>query len=275
MSTFPETALSVPAEDAVLTERIGPVLMVRLNRPERMNAFNLALHEQLSDAWHEAADPAVRAVVLTGEGKGFCAGADLHQSLAPERAGHSTLRHTYHAHMLAMAALAKPVIAAVNGAAAGAGLSLACGADVRIASSTAKFVPAFGDIGLVPDAGGSYFLVRLLGYARAFAWLASGEKWDAARALQEGLVNEVVAPDVLLEQALALAARYADKPGRGIGLTKVLLGRAAQASLAEQLEAEAAMQALAVQDPERQAARARKLAEISTSTPSNQGAQHG
>jgi 2-(1,2-epoxy-1,2-dihydrophenyl)acetyl-CoA isomerase len=247
---------------AVLLEYHGDVLLIRLNRPGRLNAFNRELHDQLSNALHAAAQPAVRAVVITGEGKGFCAGADLQQSVSPDDIGHSTLRHTFHPHVLALASLAKPVIAAINGAAAGAGLSLACSADIRLASSSARFVPAFVDIGLVPDAGGSYFLTRLLGYTRAFAWLAGGERWSAGQALEAGLVSEVLAPEALLPRALAFAAELAAKPGASVGLTKALLARASRASLAEQLEAECALQSQALQAPGRAEARARKLEQL-------------
>lgn len=246
----------------VLLDHHGEVLLIRLNRPDRMNAFDRSLHDALSDAWFAAADDAVRAVVLTGEGRGFCAGADLRRPMEPQAAGRHTLRHSFHPHMLAMAALTKPVIAAVNGAAAGAGLSLACAADLRLASTAAAFVPAFVDIGLVPDAGGSYFVTRLLGYARAFAWLAEGERWSAEQALRAGLVSEVLAPEQLLPRALALATALAQKPGLAVGLTKGLLAHAAQASLAEQLEAEANAQQLALRAPGRAQARARKLAEL-------------
>jgi 2-(1,2-epoxy-1,2-dihydrophenyl)acetyl-CoA isomerase len=227
-----------------------------------MNAFDRSLHEALSKAWFTAADPAVRCVVLTGEGRGFCAGADLQQALQPQDFGHNTLRHTFHPHMLAMAALDKPVIAAVNGAAAGAGLSLACAADLRLASTSAKFVPAFVDIGLVPDAGGTYYVTRLLGYSKAFAWLAGGERWSAEQALNAGLVNDVLAPQALLPRALELAAALAAQPGAAVGLTKTLLARAARASLAEQLEAEAEAQTLALRAPGRAEARTRKLSEL-------------
>lgn len=246
----------------VLLEHHGDVLLIRLNRPDRMNAFDRSLHEALSKAWFTAADPAVRCVVLTGEGRGFCAGADLQQALQPQDFGHNTLRHTFHPHMLAMAALDKPVIAAVNGAAAGAGLSLACAADLRLASTSAKFVPAFVDIGLVPDAGGTYYVTRLLGYSKAFAWLAGGERWSAEQALSAGLVNEVLAPQALLPRALELAAALAAQPGAAVGLTKRLLAHAARASLAEQLEAEAEAQTLALRAPGRAEARTRKLSEL-------------
>lgn len=247
---------------AVLRERIGTVLQVTLNRPDAMNSFNAELHRELSDAWHEAGDAQVRAVVLTGNGRGFCAGADLHAPAPTENLGSHSLQHTFNAHTLVMAALDKPVIAAVNGAAAGAGLSLACAADIRLASSNAKFVPAFVDIGLVPDAGGSWFITRLLGYARAFAWLASNQRLSAEEALAWGLVSEVVPAEALLERALQLAEQLAAKPGSAIGLTKRLLAQASRNSLAEQLEAEAYLQNLAVQDPARAAARAAMLAKL-------------
>lgn len=246
----------------VILEEHGDVLLVRLNRPDRLNAFNQELHEHLSTAWFVASRPEIRAVVLTGVGRGFCAGADLRQPPTPGEMGYRTLRHTFNAHVLAMNALAKPVIAAINGAAAGAGLSLACAADIRLASRSATFVPAFVDIGLVPDAGGSYYLTRLLGYGRAFAWLAGGERWNAEEALRAGLVNEVLEAEALLPRAMAYASKLASKPGLSVGLTKDLLARAARLSLAEQLEAEVHAQKLAIEDPGRAEARARKLNEI-------------
>ena len=246
----------------VIRERHGPVLLVTLNRPESLNAFTAELHRDLSDAWHEATDHQIRAVVLTGNGRGFCAGADLHAPPLPETIGNQTLRHTFNAHTLAMAALDKPVIAAVNGAAAGAGLSLACAADVRIASDAAKFVPAFVDIGLVPDAGGSWFITRALGYSRAFTWLATNQRLNAFEALSWGLVTEVLEPDRLMGRAMELASLLAAKPGSAVGLTKRLLSQAARHSLAEQLEAEVAHQNLAVRDPDRIRARAEMLVRL-------------
>ncbi len=250
---------------AVLRERIGQVLLVTLNRPEALNSFNGELHRGLSDAWFEASDPDVRAVVLTGAGKGFCAGADLHNPPDPDTIGHNTLRHTFNAHILAMAALDKPVIAAINGAAAGAGLSLACAADIQIASPDARFVPAFVDIGLVPDAGGSFFITRLLGYSKAFRWLATNQRVSADEALAMGLISEIVPADALVDHALKLARQLAEKPGAAVGLTKLLIAQASRQSLADQLEAEAALQNLAVHDPGRAKARAAMLAKLSKS----------
>src|SRR5690606_29761041 len=133
------------------------------------------------------------------------------------------------------AALDKPVIAAINGAAAGAGLSLACAADIQIASPDARFVPAFVDIGLVPDAGGSFFIIRLLGYSKAFRWLASNQRLNADEALAMGLVSEVVPTDELIDHALRLARLLAEKPGAAVGLTKRLIAQASSQGLADQL----------------------------------------
>jgi len=239
----------------LLTKRHDGVLVATLNRPDRLNALNSELVDALAAAWDEARDPEVRAVVLTGAGRGFCAGADLRQ--APDgRPRPGGLRGSYNPVMLAMAALEKPVLAAVNGPAAGAGLALALAADIRVASTGARFVPAFVRIGVVPDNGGSWFAVRALGYSAAFEWLASGREFSAAEALQRGLVCDVVEPDDLLEATMARARALAAMPGRAVGLTKLLLNAALANNLAQQLEAEADYQALAVADSGRNLARA-------------------
>ena len=165
----------------VETRRDGGVTTITLNRPEVFNAFNAALHARLGDALAEAADPEVRAVVITGAGRGFCAGQDLTEFRESPDIGEA-LRGTYHPNIRAIRALEKPVIAAINGAAAGAGLSLACACDVRIASDAAVLAPGFIGIGLVPDAGGAYFLARILGVPRAFEWMASGRRLTADEA---------------------------------------------------------------------------------------------
>ncbi|MEU8270795.1 enoyl-CoA hydratase-related protein [Sphaerisporangium sp. NPDC049002] len=247
----------------VLTSRDGPVLTVTLNRPQSLNALDAETLYALAEAWHEAADPEIRAVVVTGSGRGFCAGADLRAPADRSRPGINGLRHTYHPHVLAMAALEKPVIAAVNGAAAGAGLSLAAAADLRIASEEAKFVPAFTAVGLVPDAGGAYFLPRLLGYARAYEWLATGRRLTAAEALAWGLVSEVVPAGELLPRAARLAHQLAATPGCAVGLTKRLLDYGLNHGLAELLDEETRLQALAVAAPGRMRARAEVVGRLS------------
>ena len=231
----------------VETSREGGVLTITLNRPDVLNAFNAAMHKGLAVALKEARAPDVRAVVLTGAGRGFCVGQDLSEFReAPGDIG-TRLREGYHPNVLAIRALEKPVIAAVNGPAAGAGLSFACACDVRIASDSASFVPAFINLGLVPDSGGSYFVTRILGPARAFEWLATGRKLTAAEAYAWGLVSEVVEADAFPARVAAFAADFAAMPTRGIGMTKRLVDQALTARLEEQLEREADLQSAATQ----------------------------
>ena len=185
--------------------------------------------------------------MLTGAGRGFCVGQDLGEFReAPGDIG-DRLRATYHPNVLAIRALEKPVIAAVNGPAAGAGMSFACACDLRIAADSASFVPAFINIGLVPDSGGTFFVTRILGYSRAFEWLASGRKLTAAEAHAWGLVSEVVEADALLQRAGEVAAEFASLPPLAVGMTKRLLDRAGASTLDEQLEREAQLQTAATQ----------------------------
>ena len=224
--------------------REGAVQTITLNRPDVLNAFNRALHAALREALKEARDPEVRAVVLTGAGRGFSAGQDLKEfGEAPNVS--DALRESYHPNVLAIRALEKPVIAAVNGVCAGAGLSLACVCDFRIAADNASFVPGFIGIGLVPDAGGTYFLNRLLGASRAFEWMTSNRRLTAAEAHAWGLVSEVVEADTLPARAAEVAAYYAALPTRGVGMTKRLFDHADGATLEDQLELEAQLQAAA------------------------------
>src|SRR3954464_15374561 len=205
--------------------RAGAVQTITLNRPDKMNAFTRALHAALREALKEAREPEVRAVVITGAGRGFCAGQDLTEFGESGDVG-AALRETYHPNMLAIRALEKPVIAAVNGACAGAGLSLACACDIRVAADSASFVPGFIGIGLVPDAGGTYFLHRLLGASRAFEWMTSNRRVWAGEARAWGLVSEVVEADSLATRAADLAAAYAAKPTRAVGMAKRLFDHA-------------------------------------------------
>lgn len=223
------------------TSRAGAVLTITLNRPEVFNALNRPLHKALAAALREARDDGVRAVVLTGAGKGFCSGQDLSEFQEVGDVAEA-LRATYHPNVLALRALEKPVIAAVNGPCAGAGLSLALACDIRIAADAATFVPGFVGIGLVPDAGGTFFAERLLGAARAFEWLTTNRRLTAAEAHAWGLVSEVVEADVLPRRTTELAAAYAAGPVRAIGLTKRLLDQARGSTLEEQLEREAQTQ---------------------------------
>jgi 2-(1,2-epoxy-1,2-dihydrophenyl)acetyl-CoA isomerase len=229
----------------VETSRDGAVLTITLNRPDVLNAFNAAMHAALAAGLKEARDPEIRAVVVTGAGRGFCVGQDLTEFREAPGAIGDRLRSTYHPNVLAVRALEKPVIAAVNGPAAGAGLSFACACDIRLAADAATFIPAFVNIGLVPDSGGTFFIARLLGPARAFEWMTSGRRLTADEAHAWGLVSEVVDDHGLPARAAELAATLAAMPSRAIGMTKRLFDAAPSTRLEEQLELEAQLQSAA------------------------------
>jgi 2-(1,2-epoxy-1,2-dihydrophenyl)acetyl-CoA isomerase len=227
--------------------RDGAVLTVTLNRPDVLNAFTRETHKEFRAALSEARAAEVRAVVVTGSGRGFCVGQDLQEFRESAGDVADRLRTAYHPTVLAIRRLEKPVVAAVNGVAAGAGVSLACACDIRIAADRATFVPAFVNIGLIPDMGGTYFVTRLLGYARAFEWMTSGRKLTASEAHAWGLVSEVVEDERLLARAGEVAGQLASMPPGGVGMTKRLLDRAGSLRLEEQLELEAQLQAVATQ----------------------------
>jgi 2-(1,2-epoxy-1,2-dihydrophenyl)acetyl-CoA isomerase len=231
--------------EPVLTSREGAVLTITLNRPDKLNALTAPMHKALAGALREARADDLRAVIVTGAGRGFCVGQDLNEFRDASGDIADRLRTTYHPNVLAIRALEKPVIAAINGAAAGAGLSLACACDLRVAADSATFVPAFINIGLVPDSGGSFFIHRLLGNARAFEWMASGRRLTAGRAHAWGLVNEVVDDEELPARAAEIAATFAALPTRGVGMTKRLFDGAGSRTLEEQLELEAQLQSAA------------------------------
>lgn len=239
---------------AVHVDSEGPVLTITLDRPEQLNAFTREQHRALAAALELAEAEEVRAVILTGAGRAFSVGQDLEEVRAEsgeDGGGNDTrLREGYHPNVRALHALRKPVLAAVNGVAAGAGLSLAAACDIRIASSKARFVPAFVNLGLIPDSGGTFFLPRLLGYARAFEWLASGRHLEADEALEWGLVSDVTEPDRLLDRARARAAELAAMPCFGVAATKRLLEGSLELSLEEELERELEVQLQALSTPE-------------------------
>jgi 2-(1,2-epoxy-1,2-dihydrophenyl)acetyl-CoA isomerase len=223
--------------------REGGVLTIRLNRPDVLNALNASVHAGIYAALREAEDPAVRAVLITGEGRGFCVGQDLQEFKGGAGDVADNLRGNYHRNVLAIRALPKPVIAAVNGPAAGAGMSLALACDVRIASDAASFVPAFINIGLVPDSGGTWLVRRVLGTARAFEWLTTGRKLNAEEARAMGLVSEVVPAHEFEERMHEVGRYFASLPTQAAGRMKLLLDAAETSTFAEQLELEAVAQA--------------------------------
>ena len=188
----------------------------------------------------------MRAVVITGAGRGFSAGQDLREFSELQESLGDALEATYHPNIRLIRGLAKPVIAAVNGPAAGAGLSLASACDVRVASSAAAFVPGFVGIGLVPDSGGTWFLHRLLGFARAFEWMSSNRRLDAEEALAWGLVSEVIPADELRGAGGGDRGHVGGDADAAVGMTKRLFEHAHTASLEDQLALEAELQQAAV-----------------------------
>jgi 2-(1,2-epoxy-1,2-dihydrophenyl)acetyl-CoA isomerase len=229
---------------SVRRRRDGAVLEVTLHRPDRLNALNDEMHDGLADAAEEAADPAVRAVAIAAEGRAFCVGQDLDE-LTDGRDVGALVRNRYNRTIAALRTLGKPLIAAVNGPAAGAGMSLVAACDVRIGSPAAVFVPAFAGIGLVPDSGASWFLTRILGPDRALEWMVSGRRLTAERALEWGLLHEIVEPVALPARLAARAAELAALPMASFAGHRELFDNAAGASLAGQLELEARLQAKA------------------------------
>ncbi len=234
-----------PSYQSIRYELDGAIATITLDRPESLNALNGAMRCELRAALKVAArDDAVRAVVITGAGRGFCSGADLRGGSA-EREFRRVLLDEYNPLVRAIRDLPKPVIAAVNGVAAGAGASLALACDLVFAAEGARFIQAFVRIGLVPDSGSTRTLVRTLGRHRAAELIFGGEPLSAAEAHAAGLVARVVPADQLAEAVQAEARRLAAALTRAIGYAKRLINHAEDASLAESLALEAGLQELA------------------------------
>ena len=236
--------------DTVLLETSGAVATVTINRPEGMNALTLEMKTALLEvvrAVHD--DDAVRAVVLTGSGRAFCVGQDLreHAGLLEARdpAPLSTVREHYNPITTLLAEMPKPVVAAVNGTAAGAGLGLACACDFRIGAAGSRFTTAFTGIGLTADSGLSWTLPRLVGPARALALLLLAEPFTTEQALEMGLLTAVVPPEQVLPAAQELAVRLAAGPTAAYALVKQSVRYAASSTLVEALAEEERLQALA------------------------------
>jgi 2-(1,2-epoxy-1,2-dihydrophenyl)acetyl-CoA isomerase len=230
----------------------GPVLWVVLNRPAARNAIRAAtIDEMVAVFEHAAGDDAVRAIVVTGADPAFSAGGDVKEMVSslegglPDPARARRMVRNFHRMITAMHAIEKPVIAAVNGPAFGAGCNVALCADLRIASEHASFCWAFVQRGLVTDAGSTFLLQHLVGYAKAMELLCLGETVDAGKARELGLVREVVPHHKLAEAAQQVAEQFAKGPPNAIAMIKRALHIAATASLADTLEVEAALQAIA------------------------------
>jgi len=244
-----------PAEQVfpVLASTEGGVRVLTLNRPEVLNALTpLVLDSLAAELEIASGDDTIRAIVVTGAGRGFCSGMDIKAAV---QSGDVDVRRALHDHyapvIKAMRATDKPIVAAVNGVAAGAGFSLALAADLRVAAQSATFVQAFVRIGLIPDAGSTYLLPSLIGYARAAELMMLGDTLDAEHALSYGVINRLVPDDQVLGESLAIARRLAAGP-RAIGLIKSLLRHAQEpgSDLATQMahEEEAQVEASSSED---------------------------
>lgn len=238
-------------ENILLTEVKNGVGIITLNRPDKLNAFNDELTFQLQDALKGMErNKDVRALVITGSGRGFSAGQDLQSRSISQDMGErpslgDSIRRRYNPVITKIRRMEKPVIAAVNGVAAGAGASLAFACDFRIVSENASFIQSFTKVGLVPDSGSTFMLPRLIGVTRAFELMLSADKLKAEEALKLNLVNEVVKQDDVLPKSLELAEKLAKGPTKAFGLTKRAINNAIFHDLEDLLEYEAGLQEIA------------------------------
>ena len=234
---------SAQMSDTVLVTEHGDWREITLNRPDRLNSFNEEMHLALRAALSDARDAGARAILLTGAGRGFCAGQDLGDRDPSKMDGPPDLGHTVRTFYAPLVRLIRdmrlPVICAVNGVAAGAGASLALACDIVLAAESGKFIQAFSKVGLVPDTGGSWHLPRLLGEARAKALAMTAEPLPAQTAADWGLIWRTYPDDQLMNEARALTARLAAGPTLGLGLTKHCIQAAATNTLSDQLDLEA------------------------------------
>lgn len=236
----------MPESDSVVYDLSDGVAEIRLDRPDAMNSLTTDTKEELIVAIERAKnDPGARAVLITGSGKAFCAGQDLREhadALSSGKGLNGTVRAHYNPIVLGLTRMPKPVVAAVNGVAAGAGASLAFACDLRVASDQASFLMAFTKVGLGSDSGASWTLPRLVGHARAMEMLMLAEPVTAERALEIGLVNQVVPADELADSARELAVRLANGPTVAYATVKAELTYGSGLDLASALEMEAGLQ---------------------------------
>ncbi len=241
--------------ETIRYENRDGVATITMNRPSNLNAVNETLAVELGSILeYVASADEVRAVVLTGEGRAFCAGADISQfgnELTPDQV-ENYLQEKYRPIISSIVTMPKPVIGAIHGAAAGAGMSIALACDLRVMSDESAFHPAFSNIGLVPDAGATFFLIQRLGYCRAFEFLAQGRPLSADRAVVLGLANRVVRPDQLLKEATTWARELAQRPTLALGLTKEIARRAESETLWEIFDLEASYQKRAIDSKDHQ-----------------------
>ena len=228
----------------IMKELINGVCRITLNRPTVFNSFNKTMALQLQDVLDDCAvNPEIRAVLITGEGKAFCAGQDLAEAIDPEGPELKTIvRDHYNPIIIKIRELEKPVIAAVNGVAAGAGANIALACDIVVAKKTASFIQAFSKIGLIPDSGGTYFLPRLVGMKKAMALMMTGDKVSADEAERMNMIYKVFEEESFEDEAMKLAENLATMPTRGLGLTKKAVNLGLFNSLEDQLDLEESLQ---------------------------------
>ena len=229
---------------SILTEQNKNVLIISFNRPDKFNSFNREMALLLLDVMDKAEqDPSVRAIVLTGIGKAFCAGQDLAEAIDPNGPGiEKIVAEHYNPIILKIRKIEKPIIAAVNGVAAGAGANIALACDIVFAAKSSSFIQAFSKIGLIPDSGGTFTLPRLIGLNMASALMITGDKVTAQEAQQYGMVYKVFDDNALLQEVLINATHVAAMPTKAIGLTKRLLNASATNNLKQQLDLEKDLQ---------------------------------
>ncbi len=229
---------------SILKEQKGSVCILRLNRPDKFNSFNremaLLLQSELDNA---ATDPTVRAILITANGKAFCAGQDLSELIGENAIGiDKILSEHYNPIVKRIRKIEKPVVAAVNGVAAGAGANIALCCDVVLASSASSFIQAFSKIGLIPDSGGTYFLPRLIGWQKASAIMMLADKISAEEADKLGMVYKIIPAENFEAEALAIAETLAALPTRGLAFTKMALNQSMSQSWEQQLATEDELQ---------------------------------
>lgn len=240
-------------EETILYDVTDNVAKITMNRPHRLNSFTEKMHLGFIDVLKKASmDPAVRSIVITGAGKAFNAGQDLSEVSGTRVDYGGLLRKRYNPLIERLQNIEKPVIAAVNGAAAGAGMSLALACDIRLVSEKATFHNVFIHIGLIPDSGGCYFLPRIVGIGKAFELAVTGDRVTADEAFQLGLANHVFPIETFDQDVMAYAARLAKSPTKGIGLIKRTMMKGLHKNLTEALEYEAYAQEIASQTEDHQ-----------------------
>jgi 2-(1,2-epoxy-1,2-dihydrophenyl)acetyl-CoA isomerase len=240
--------------ETILVSKQGNWSEITLNRPDRLNSFTDEMHLALRESIEKARDEGARAILLTGAGRGFCAGQDLGDRDPEKMGGPPNLGHTlstyYNPLITLIRSLEIPVVCAVNGVAAGAGANLALACDIVLAADSAKFIQSFSKVGLIPDAGGSWMLARLIGEARAKALALTAEPVSAETAMEWGMIWKMVPDEDLMDASRKLAGSLANGPTYGLGQTKQLIQTGATTGLIEHLEIEARVQKKCGESPD-------------------------